>query len=306
VKKPWKGCWTVSSRRSKNSRTQPFDFDVSAWPPLPQLRGLFVTGTDTEVGKTIVAGAVARCLHRRGRSVEVFKPVATGCRRGREGLISADAEFLAACADSRRTLAEITPVRYAAALAPNVAAEREHRPVDLEGIFEQYRQLEGAAEVVIVEGIGGLLCPITDDFWVVHLARMMRLPVVVVARAGLGTINHTMLTLHAARSAGLEVAGVVINRYRLEPAVAQQLADPSQPYTRPSTGSGRPEPVEGRGDADLAIYTNPRQIAQRGGVEVLAIVPEEPANSVERATIGENTQFAIDQVDWERIAGLNP
>lgn len=263
---------------------------MSRYPPLPLLAGLLVTGTDTEVGKTLIAGAIARCLRRRGRSVEVFKPVATGCRRGREGLISADAEFLAACADSRRTLAEIAPVRYAAALAPNVAAAREHRPVDLEAIFEAYRRLAGAAEVVIVEGVGGLLCPITDEFWVVHLARLLALPVVVVARAGLGTINHTLLTLHAARSAGLDVAGVVVNRYRLEPAAAKQLADPAQPYTR--------------GDADLAVYTNPQQIADRGRTKVLAIVPEEDANSVERATIGENTQFAIDQVDWERILHL--
>lgn len=283
----------MSSRRSASSTTPPFDFgsfDGIAQPPLPRLPGLFVTGTDTEVGKTLIAGAIARCLRRRGRAVEVFKPVATGCRRGREGLISADAEFLAACADSRRTLAEIAPVRFAAALAPNVAAQREHRPVDLEAIFEAYRRLAGAAEAVIVEGVGGLLCPISDEFWVVHLARLMGLPVVIVARAGLGTINHTLLTLHAARSAGLEVAGVVVNRYRLEPAAAKQLADSSQPYTR--------------GDNDLAIYTNPAQIANRGQTRVLAIVPEEAANNIERAVIGPDTQFAIDQVDWDRLAGL--
>lgn len=280
----------MSSRRSRSSTTRPFDLDVSAYPALPKLGGLFVTGTDTEVGKTLVAGAIARCLRRRGRRVEVFKPVATGCRRDREGLISGDAEFLAACADSRRSLAEICPVRYAAALAPNVAAERERRPVDLAAIFDEYRRLEGAADAVIVEGIGGLMCPITDDFWAIHLARMMNLPVVIVARAGLGTINHTLLTLHAARSVGLDVAGVVVDRYRLEPAALAQLKDPSQPYTR--------------GDADLAVYTNPAQIAARGRVEVLAIVPEEAANSVERATIGENTQYAIDQADWEGIIGL--
>ena len=162
--------------------------------------------------------------------------------------------------------------------------------MDLEAIFEAYRRLEGAAEVVIVEGIGGLLCPITDDFWVVHLARM-------IAPAGgdrrSGGAGHDQP--HAADAARgplgrIDVAGVVVNRYRLEPAAAKQLADPSQPYTR--------------GDADMAIYTNPAQIAHRGDVEVLAIVPEEAANSIERATLGENTQFAIDQVDWERIVGL--
>jgi len=210
----------------KKRREQQFDFDVSAWPKLPRLRGLMVVGTDTEVGKTLIAGAIAHCLKRSGRRVEVFKPAASGCRREREGLISTDAEFLAACAESRRTLAEISPVRYAAALAPNVAAEREHRPVDLAAIFESYARLEGACDCVIVEGVGGLLCPINDEFWVIHLAKMLCLPLVIVARAGLGTINHTLLTLYAARSAGLEVAGVVINRYRIDPAAAKQLSHP--------------------------------------------------------------------------------
>jgi dethiobiotin synthetase len=257
---------------------------------LPRLRGVFVTGTDTEVGKTLVAGAIARQLRYAGRRVEVFKPVATGCRRDRHGLVSADAEFLAACADSRRTLAEITPVRYAAAAAPNVAARRERRPVDLEAIFRQCAQLEGAAEAVIVEGIGGLLCPITDEFWVAHLARLMGLPVVIVARAGLGTVNHTLLTLHAARSAGLQVAGVVINRYRVEP---------------PSSGGPQTSTLTySRGDADLAMSTNPQQIAQLGAVKVLAIVPDDPSSSVEKLCVGDDVRFAIAQADWEGIAGL--
>ncbi|MDY6914211.1 MAG: dethiobiotin synthase, partial [Planctomycetota bacterium] len=207
----------------------PFDFDVSRYPPLPRLRGLFVTGTDTEVGKTLIAGAIARRFRKAGRRVDVFKPVASGCRRERGELISTDAEFLAACAESTRTLAEITPLRFAAALAPNVAARREGRDVDLEAIFDAYDRLD--REAVIVEGVGGLLCPISDDFWVVHLAMMMALPVVIVVRAGLGTINHTLLTLHAARSAGLNVAGVVVNRYLIEPAVREAI-EKDQPTPR--------------------------------------------------------------------------
>ena len=239
---------------------------------MPRLTGLMVVGTDTEVGKTLVAGAIARHLRRLGRQVAVFKPAATGCRRDRGQLISADAEFLAACADSSQNLCEIAPVRYSAALAPNVAAEVEGRPVDLEVIFDAYRRLVDHGQVVVVEGIGGLLCPITDDFWVVHFARMIDLPVVIVARSGLGTINHTLLTLHAARAAGLKIAGVVVNRY----------------------------PVDAT--ADQAAATNPAQIAQRGKIDVLAMVPDEETNSVEKATIGPDTAFAIGQVDWERIA----
>ncbi|MCK4602023.1 MAG: dethiobiotin synthase [Phycisphaerae bacterium] len=269
------------------SNKNPFDFDVSAYPALPSARGVLVTATDTEVGKTLVAGAIARYLRRSGVAVDVFKPVATGCRRSREGLVSADTEFLAACAESGRPLREITPVRYASALAPNVAAQRERRPVDLEAIFQTYSRLAEESQAVIVEGIGGLLCPITDDFWVVHLAKMMKLPVVVVARAGLGTINHTLLTLHTAHAAGLNVAGVVINRYKIEPATEEALK--------------RQQEAPHCDDAELAMFTNRTQIAGRGKVKVLAIVPDEAANSVERATIGSDTDFAIGQVHWEEI-----
>ncbi|MBI5722836.1 MAG: dethiobiotin synthase [Planctomycetes bacterium] len=274
-----------------------FDFDISGYPPLPALKGLFITGTDTEVGKTLVAGAVARSLRRGGLKVEVFKPAATGCKKQRGELVSQDAEFLAACADSRRMLSEIVPARYRAALAPNVAAARESRPIDLELIFREYSRLAGPVaagdpsstpDVVVVEGVGGLLCPISDDFWVIHFARMARLPVVIVARPGLGTINHTLLTIHAARSAGLEVAGVVINRYQVEPAAARS-ADPT-PYIR--------------GDADMSAFTNPAQIAERGRVKVLAIVPDDAKSSIEKGRIGPDAQYAIDQVDWPAIAGV--
>ena len=248
---------------------------MSGFPELPRLPGVFVTATDTEVGKTVVAGAIARHLRRAGCAVEVFKPAATGCRRDRGELVSADADFLAACAESKRTLAEISPVRYSLALAPNVAAAIQNKPVDLEAIFGAWRRLVGQAEAAVVEGVGGLLCPISDEFWVVHLAKMLRLPVVIVARPGLGTINHTLLTIHAARSAGLHVAGVVINRYRKDAA--------SEP------------------DADLPMQTNPNQIARRGRVVVLALVPEDPACSVEKGYLGDDVQFAIDAVDWQRI-----
>lgn len=280
-------------------KADPFDFDVSSLPSLARmakmakrakLRGLFVTGTDVGVGKTLIAGAIARQLRKSGRSVEVFKPVATGCRRTREGLVSSEAEFLAACAESRRTLAEITPVRYPAGISPNAAADRAHRPVDLDAICDAYAPLAGACDCVIVEGPGGLCTPITPEVWTIHVAMMMKLPLVIVAGAGLGTINHTLLTLAAARAAGLEVAGVVINRYRIDPAAAEALEKGSRPYTH--------------GDGDLAVYTNPPQIVECGRVEVLTIVPDDGESSVARATLGFDVEFAIGQVDWLRIIGL--
>ena len=270
-------------------KNKPFDFDVSKYPSLPKYAGVLVTGTDTEVGKTLIAGAIANCLRRRGKAVEVFKPVATGCRHARGELVSADAEFLASMADSRRMPSEITPLRYASATAPNIAAAREHRKVDLPAIFETYSRI-GKCDALVVEGVGGLLCPISDDFWVIHFAKLTRLPLVVVARAGLGTINHTLLTLHAARSAGIRVAGIIINGYRADPTREQPLAEMAGPYKI--------------GDADLAMHTNPAQIASLGRTEILAIVPQDAESSVKDARIGPDVQFAVGQVDWERVLGL--
>ncbi len=253
---------------------------------LPRLPGVLVTGTDTDVGKTVIAGAICRSLTQAGLHVEPFKPAASGCSRAGGMLCSDDAAFLAAAADSRRPVDEIAPQRFRHALAPNVAASRAGRQVDVRAICDAYRRLDGACDAVVVEGVGGLMCPISDGVWVIHLAAMMRLPLVIVARPDLGTINHTLLTIHAARSAGLHVAGVVVNRYRIDP-----LAD----------GKAGPGDLPDAPDADLAIYTNPDQIGQRGQVKVLALCPDEPTSSVERGTIGRGTQFAIDQVDWLKI-----
>lgn len=264
----------------------PFDFDISRYPALPKLPGVFVTGTDTEVGKTFIAGAIAVSLRKLGLRVEPFKPAASGCRRTAVGLVSEDAEFLAACCEAQRPLAEITPLRYREALAPNVAASRAGLEVDLDAVFRAYARLASSpVDAAVVEGVGGLLCPLANDFWVIHLAKLLDLPVVIVARAGLGTINHTLLTIHAARSAGLHVAGVIINRYALD--------------TPPT-----PVANESHGDAITAMETNPQQIADRGNVPILAQIVDDPANSVANAHISPDAQYNIDQIDWPTLLGL--
>ncbi|MBT3201494.1 MAG: dethiobiotin synthase [Phycisphaerales bacterium] len=251
--------------------------NTSSNPDLPAMRGVFVTATDTEVGKTVIAGAIAKSLNAEGVRTEVFKPAASGCHHAGGDLVSEDAEFLAACADSARPLNEIAPLRYRAALAPNVAAQRAGREVDIEAMLASYRRLEGKCDAVVVEGVGGLLCPISDDLWVIHLALMMQLPVVIVARPDLGTINHTLLTIHAARSAGLHVAGVIINRYQI---------DPNQ--------------TDGPDDV-IAMMTNPAQIAEKGQVPILALAPDDPQTSVSKSILGPDVSYAIDQVDWKSI-----
>jgi len=274
----------------RRAKTDPFSLDVSAYGELPKLKGLFVAGTGFGVGKTLIAGAIARLLRSRGRRVEVFKPVVTGCRVGREGLISSEAEFLAACAESRRPLAEITPVRYKPAVTPLAAAQRADRPVDLESVFDAYRALKGACDCVLVEGPGGLCTPLTGEFWTVHFAAMTALPMLLVARPGLGAISDCLMAVHLAGSAGIKTAGVVINKYRIDPSAQKALDQARQPYAG--------------GDDDLAAYTNPPLIAETAGVELLAVIPQDEESSVRRATLGSDVQFATGQVNWPRIIGL--
>lgn len=232
------------------------------------LPGLFVTGTDTGVGKTLVAGAIADWFRRRGRRVGVLKPIATGCARRREGLVSEDAEFLAHCADARFPLDVICPQCYAEPLAPALAAERAGRPVDWETVQRSLRIIAAGSDVTIVEGIGGVLVPLDATHTVLDLARWLRLPAVVVARPGLGTINHTLLTLSVLRSGGINVAGVVVNRYPAE-------------------------------SATLAEETNPRAIEKWGKAPVLCIVPDEPLHD---AKLPRSIVAAVEAVDWDPLA----
>lgn len=171
-------------------------------------RGLFVSGTGTDVGKTVVAGAILAALHARGERVVAFKPVVSGTEAGSDPDWPADHELLATATGDDP--ANVSPAVFAAPLSPHLAAELAGAPLDpalLRGAFDA-RAAE--AETVVVEGVGGLLVPLTRDYLVRDLAVDLALPLVVAAGPGLGTINHTLLTLQAARAAGLTVAGVVL------------------------------------------------------------------------------------------------
>ena len=178
-------------------------------------RGLFVTGTDTGVGKTFVAAAIARSLVVTGRKVGVLKPVATGATREGDGWRSGDAEALIEAIGGGVGLDRVAPILYEEPLAPPVAARRSGRPLAgdevIRAVGEALAWWGDRAEVVVVEGVGGLLCPLAEGMTVADLAVALDFPAVIVARRGLGTINHTLLTVEAARSRGLRVAGVVLN-----------------------------------------------------------------------------------------------
>jgi dethiobiotin synthetase len=169
--------------------------------------GFFVTGTDTGVGKTVVACALARGLRRRGLDVGVMKPVETGV--GREGPL--DAQALQAASECRDTLDEICPVALPLAAAPAVAATQAGVRIEHSWLCERFEVLAARHAWMIVEGAGGLLVPLSSAATMADLAAALGLPLVVVARGRLGTINHTRLTLEVARVRRLPVAGVVVS-----------------------------------------------------------------------------------------------
>jgi dethiobiotin synthetase len=233
----------------------------------PTIPGLFITGTDTDVGKTLIAGAIADQFARRGLRVAVCKPIASGCERRREGLVSPDAEFLAAAARSRHPLDAICPIRLEEPLAPAIAAERAGVDVDFDLINAAVAELSRDADVMIVEGAGGILVPVRDGVMVIDMIRWLALPTVVVARPRLGTINHTLMTVAVLRAARVDVAGVVINRYPAEfPGAAEESAGSS--------------------------------IERWGDVPVLATVPEVEGI---RAHVPSDVAAAIDTMDFSAL-----
>jgi dethiobiotin synthetase len=180
------------------------------------LRGLFVTGTDTGVGKTVVAASIVATLRARGEAVRAFKPVVTGTDESDPDW-PPDHELLAAAAGMDP--ADVTPVLFGPAVSPHLAAKLAGTPIDPAALLAHARSL---GEPLIAEGVGGLLVPITSGYAIRDLARDLGLPLVVVARPGLGTINHTLLTIEAARAVGLEVRCVVISPWPHDPSAMER------------------------------------------------------------------------------------
>jgi dethiobiotin synthetase len=184
--------------------------------PVP---GLFITGTDTSVGKTYVAAIIARDLTAAGHRVGVYKPAASGCRREGHELVSDDAVALWEAAGRPGELARVCLQRFAAPLAPHLAARAEGRRIDTALLTAGLDYWLERSDVVLVEGAGGLMSPIADEMYVADLAAELRYPLVIVAANVLGVINHTLQTLITAAShrGGLPVAGVVVNQARVQP-----------------------------------------------------------------------------------------
>ncbi len=224
-------------------------------------RGLFITGTDTGVGKTAVTAGLAAFCRQAGVDVGVMKPVATGVPPSG---VSEDAAWLARASGATETARDINPVRYRAPLAPYVAARLSGSPLAWGPLLRACERLASRHALTLVEGIGGLLVPLTRRRTVLDLMCELRMPVVVVARLRLGTLNHTSLTVRQARAAGVRVAGVVLN------------------------GS---EPPARRAGERLAERTNPHILRELLPVPVLGVLPH-------RRAIADGTATARELAWW--------
>jgi dethiobiotin synthetase len=182
------------------------------------MRGLFVTGTDTGAGKTIVTASLLAAIAADGEPVRAHKPAVTGLEEP-PGLWPPDHELLAAL--SGATPEEVSPLRYGPAVSPQLAGELAGEPIEPEALVAAARAA-GEGATLIVEGAGGLLSPLARDYTVCDLAVALGLGVVIAARPGLGTINHSLLTLRAARAAGLAVQAVVLTPWPAEPSGLEQ------------------------------------------------------------------------------------
>lgn len=211
-----------------------FPFPISL---VKKYNGIFITGTGTGVGKTTVAGIIAHRLREKGISVGVMKPISCGSRR--------DALSLKKIADVTDSIDEINPIYLKKPLAPLVSAGFENKRINLDKILTAYKKLCQRYNFLIVEGAGGLLVPITKKIYMADLARMFGLPLIIVSYPGIGSINHTLLTINCARSYGLEILGFVFD------------------YTNPCKKG-------------LAEKTNPEVISTLGRVRFLGNVPYKP------------------------------
>ena len=216
--------------------------------PLP--KGIFITGTDTGVGKTVITAALALSLKGSGLDVGVMKPLQSGSSL--PGMT--DIEFLRTVLDEKEHSPDDCIYSFEAPLSPDAAARLAGETIDTERIKSAYERLASSRDVVLVEGAGGLLVPIADGYLMADLARDLSLPLIIVARPGLGTINHTALTIECARGRGLSVLGFVINAF-----------------------PGSPDPAE---------RTNPRAIYEQTEAPLLGVYPEDSSLGVAKGVLG--------------------
>jgi dethiobiotin synthetase len=201
--------------------------------------GFFITGTDTDVGKTYVGALIAKALKGDGKRVGVYKPAASGCRSENGSLISDDALTLWHAASKPGEFDKVCPQCFKAPLAPNLAAQAEGKRLDQELLRSGLDYWRERSDIVLVEGAGGLLAPLGDNYFVADLANEFGFPLIIVAKNALGTINHTLLTIHAAKTicTKLKIAGIVLNHPK------KAIDDPSVENNRRELASRTDVPI---------------------------------------------------------------
>jgi dethiobiotin synthetase len=173
-------------------------------------QGFFITGTDTGVGKTVVTACLLALYRKHGLSAGFMKPVETGVDP--EYSANSDAQFLLEISRCADPLSLVSPIRLKTPASPYQAARMENRSIDMDSIFQSFQTLTAKYENLLVEGAGGLLVPLKSNYLMSDLIRELGLPLLVVGRNALGTLNHTLLTLRVAKQEGIEVRGVILNR----------------------------------------------------------------------------------------------
>ena len=236
------------------------------------IKNILITGTDTGVGKTLVTALIASGLRCRGIDAGVMKPVASGCEDTARGLMSPDVLFFERVLGRLDPTELVNPVRYRAPLAPSVAAEKEGRTLDLAALDAAFESMTRRHQILLVEGVGGLLVPLEGKFTVADLALRWRLPLLVVARPGLGTINHAALTIHHARSRGIPVEGFVFN------SSDPDISSPSwrgafRPPCRDEGGDARIPSAHEPGTGEVMPEDNAACIRDLCGVPFLGSIP---------------------------------
>src|SRR5215510_3898015 len=184
--------------------------------------GIFITGTDTGVGKTFFACGLAALLKESGYGVGVMKPAETGCRQDDGKLVPQDALALKEASGCAVSLERICPYQLREPLAPSVAAEREGTRIDINRLMRIYDEINSSHDITIVEGAGGLLVPLLPSYTYADFAKVLKLPLIVVAANRLGMINHLLLTLEHASCKGLRVLGYVLNQIENQPSLAAE------------------------------------------------------------------------------------
>lgn len=175
------------------------------------MKGYFITGTDTGVGKSVVTACMATLFKSWGEDVGVMKPIETGVDPECFSAANSDSRFLMEVSDVHDSPEEVCPYRLKTPASPYQSARMEGKEIDPEKILQRFRVLQSKHSMMLVEGIGGLLVPITPRYNVADLALQMELPLIIVSRIKLGTLNHTLLTVNAARQHRLKIKGVILN-----------------------------------------------------------------------------------------------